>query len=142
MGIKQLMSLIQDKAPRAVKSMPLEHLTSKVVAVDASMAIYQFLIATQTIQMGRTGVTEMRDDEGNLTGHLVGIFHRTIQFLENGVKPIWVFDGKPPQLKSKELEERKEAKEKAAELQKKAEDEGDWERAKQMAGRSIRITDE
>ena len=136
------MSLIQDKAPRSVKMMPLEHLTSKVVAVDASMAIYQFLIATQTIQMGRSGVTEMRDEEGNLTGHLVGIFHRTIQFLENGVKPIWVFDGKPPNLKSKELEERKEAKQKAEELKKKAEDEGDWERAKQMAGRSIRITDE
>jgi flap endonuclease-1 len=41
----------------------------------------------------------MRDSEGNLTGHLVGLFNRTIQFMENGVKPIWVFDGKPPELK-------------------------------------------
>lgn len=46
MGIKQLMALIQDKAPKAIKSLPLEHLTGKTVAVDASMAIYQFLIAT------------------------------------------------------------------------------------------------
>ena len=38
------------------------------------------------------------------------LFHRTIQFMENGVKPIWVFDGKPPELKSDELEKRKELK--------------------------------
>jgi flap endonuclease-1 len=30
--------------------------------------------------------------------------------MENGVKPIWVFDGKPPELKSDELEKRKELK--------------------------------
>jgi flap endonuclease-1 len=28
--------------------------------------------------------------------------------MENGVKPIWVFDGKPPEMKSKELDKRKE----------------------------------
>ena len=57
MGIKQLMSLINDKAPKAVKSLPLDALAGKTVAVDASMAIYQFLIATQTVQYGgRPGV--------------------------------------------------------------------------------------
>ena len=60
--------------------------------------------------------------------------------MENGIKPVWVFDGKPPDLKSKELDKRKEQKQKAEEEQKKAEDEGDFERAKQMAGRSIKIT--
>ena len=59
--------------------MPMDMLTGKVVAVDASMAIYQFLIATQTFSAaGRPGVGELKDDEGNLTGHLVGLFHRTI----------------------------------------------------------------
>ena len=60
--------------------------------------------------MGNPGLTELRDPEGNLTGHLVGLYHRTIQFMENGVKPIWVFDGKPPELKGEELEKRKELK--------------------------------
>ncbi len=50
------------------------------------------------------GIGELRDAEGNLTGHLVGLFHRTIQFMENGVKPIWVFDGKPPELKAHVLD--------------------------------------
>ncbi len=89
-------------------------LTGKVVACDASMAIYQFLIATQTMKQGM-GIGELRDSEGNLTGHLVGLFHRTIQFMENGVKPIWVFDGKPPELKSYVLDQRKENKTKAEE---------------------------
>lgn len=84
----------------------------------------------------------MKDGEGNLTAHLVGIFHRTIMFLENGVKPIWVFDGKPPDMKNLELDKRKEMKEEAIEERKKAEEKGDWERAKQMANRSVRVTKE
>ncbi len=78
------------------------------------MAIYQFLIATQTMKQGM-GIQEMRDSEGNLTGHLVGLFHRTIQFMEAGVKPVWVFDGKPPELKDHVLDKRKEQKESAEE---------------------------
>ena len=92
--------------------------------------------------MGGGGVGELRDEEGNLTGHLVGIFHRTIQFMEQGIKPVWVFDGKPPDMKGAELEKRKEMKEKAEEEKKDAEQKGDWERAKQMAGRTIRVTPE
>ena len=85
---------------------------------------------------------ELKDADGNLTGHLVGLYHRTIQFMENGVKPIWVFDGKPPELKAKELDKRKEMKEAAEEQKDIAIENGDWEKAKQMAGRSIKITPE
>jgi flap endonuclease-1 len=73
MGIQKLMTLITEKAPKAVKTIQLEMLTGKVVACDASMAIYQFLIATQTMKQGM-GIGELRDEEGNLTGHLVGLF--------------------------------------------------------------------
>ncbi|CDW80730.1 flap endonuclease 1-like [Stylonychia lemnae] len=139
MGIHKLMTLIQEKAPKAVKTITLDYLTGKVIACDASMAIYQFLIATQTMKQGM-GIGELRDDKGNLTGHLVGMFHRTIQFLENGIKPIWVFDGKPPDLKSKVLETRKEQKEKATEEKKAFLETGDLEGAKRMAGRSVKVT--
>lgn len=88
------------------------------------------------------GIGELRDSEGNLTGHLVGLFHRTIQFMENGVKPIWVFDGKPPDLKSHVLDQRKENKEKAEEEKQVLLDAGDLEGAKRMAGRSVRVTPE
>lgn len=85
---------------------------------------------------------EMRDSEGNLTGHLVGLFNRTIQFMENGVKPIWVFDGKPPELKDYVLDQRKELKANAEEQKEKAIEAGDLETAKRMMGRSIKVTPE
>lgn len=135
------MTLINEKAPKAVRQIQMEMLTGKVVACDASMAIYQFIIATQTMKNG-FGVTELKDDDGNLTGHLVGLFNRTIQFMENGVKPIWVFDGKPPEMKSGELEKRKEQKIKAEEEKEQAEQAGDMEQALKMAGRSVKVTDQ
>ena len=143
MGIHKLMTLIQEKAPKAIKQVHMDMLTGKVVACDASMAIYQFLIATQGFsKSGNPGLFELKDVDGNLTGHLVGLYHRTIQFMEAGVKPIWVFDGKPPDLKAHELDKRKESKENAEEQKEKAIESGDWEKVKQMAGRSIKITPE
>lgn len=35
----------------------------------------------------------------------MGMFYRTIRMLEHGIKPVYVFDGKPPQLKSAEVSE-------------------------------------
>jgi 5'-3' exonuclease len=32
--------------------------------------------------------------------HLMGLFYRTIRIVENGIKPAYVFDGKPPDLKA------------------------------------------
>ena len=62
--------------------------------------------------------------------------------MENGVKPIWVFDGKPPDLKSKVLDQRKELKDKAVESKAIALEDGDMDAAKRMAGRSVKITKE
>ena len=50
--------------------------------------------------------------------------------MENGIKPIWVFDGQPPEMKYKELDKRKEIKEAAEEERNQPEQKGDWERAK------------
>lgn len=106
-------------------------MSGKVVACDASMAIYQFLIATQSFsKMGMAGISELKDADGNLTGHLVGLFHRTVQFMENGIKPVWVFDGKAPDMKSAELEKRKAQKIAAEEEKEEALAAGDMERAK------------
>jgi hypothetical protein len=33
----------------------------------------------------------------------MGLFYRTIRMVENGIKPVYVFDGKPPTLKSGEV---------------------------------------
>lgn len=135
------MHLINEKAPKAVKNIHLDTLTGKNVACDASMSIYQFLIATQTMKQG-FGVTELKDSDGNLTGHLLGLLNRSIMMMENGIKPAWVFDGKPPEMKGGELLKRKEAKEKATEEYKQAVEDGDMVKQKQMAQRTIRVSPE
>lgn len=36
------------------------------------------------------------------------MFYRTIRMIDNGIKPVYVFDGKPPMMKTSELEKRTE----------------------------------
>jgi flap endonuclease-1 len=33
----------------------------------------------------------------------MGMFYRTLRMVDNGIKPVYVFDGKPPTLKSGEV---------------------------------------
>merc|ERR1712142_1401954 len=113
MGIHNLMKLMGDFAPTAIKECEIKNYFGRKVAIDASMSLYQFLIAV------RADGNMLTDDDGETTSHLVGMFYRTIRMVENGIKPVYVFDGKPPELKSGELEKRKEARVKAeAELKK------------------------
>ncbi|KIM78339.1 hypothetical protein PILCRDRAFT_90705 [Piloderma croceum F 1598] len=84
------------------------------VAIDASMSIYQFLIAVR-----QKDGEMLTNDAGETTSHLMGFFYRTIRIVENGIKPAYVFDGKTPELKagvlSKRFEKRVEAKEEGEE---------------------------
>mmetsp|Transcript_58509 Transcript_58509/g.67571 ORF Transcript_58509/g.67571 Transcript_58509/m.67571 type:complete len:386 (+) Transcript_58509:47-1204(+) len=139
MGIYKLMDLIREKAPNAIRTVQLDLFAGKTVACDASMAIYQFIIATQGYNQAN-GLTELTDKEGNKTGHLVGLMNRTIMFMENGIKPIWVFDGKPPLLKSGELAKRKKAKEEAKDRFEEAQEVGDFETALKQKVRSTLVT--
>ena len=44
MGIHGLTKLLSDEAPNCMKEVDLDSLTGRKVAVDASMAMYQFLV--------------------------------------------------------------------------------------------------
>ena len=72
MGIKNLAKLIADFAPGSVKETEYKALFGRKIAIDASMAIYQFLIA---IRQQSTSML-MINDQGNDTSHLVGLFWR------------------------------------------------------------------
>lgn len=54
----------------------------------------------------------------------MGTFYRTIRLVENGIKPVYVFDGKPPEMKSGELSKRAERREEAQKALVKAEEAG------------------
>lgn len=54
----------------------------------------------------------------------MGTFYRTIRLVENGIKPVYVFDGKPPTLKGGELAKRAERREEAQKQLQAAEEAG------------------
>jgi len=71
-------------------------LKGKTIAVDALNSLYQFLASIR-----QPDGTPLMDSKKNVTSHLSGILYRTIRLLELGIKPVYVFDGKPPALKGK-----------------------------------------
>ncbi|XP_014241469.1 flap endonuclease 1 isoform X3 [Cimex lectularius] len=104
------------------------------VAIDASMSLYQFLIAVRSEGHQLTSV------DGEPTSHLMGTFYRTIRLVENGIKPVFVFDGKPPKMKSSELEKRAERREEAKKELEKATEAGDAAGMEKFNRRLVKVT--
>lgn len=115
----------------------LEELKGKVVAIDGYNALYQFLAIIR-----QPDGTPLKDSRGRITSHLSGIFYRTANLLEAGVRPVYVFDGKPPELKTKEIERRIEVKEKAVVEYRAALERGDMVAARKAAQATSRLTGE
>eukprot|EP00592_Proboscia_alata_P004191 CAMPEP_0194371126 /NCGR_PEP_ID=MMETSP0174-20130528/19500_1 /TAXON_ID=216777 /ORGANISM="Proboscia alata, Strain PI-D3" /LENGTH=440 /DNA_ID=CAMNT_0039148989 /DNA_START=59 /DNA_END=1381 /DNA_ORIENTATION=- len=137
MGIKGLAKLLADEAPGCVKEVPLSSLQSRKIAIDASMAIYQFLIA---VRSGGPNVaaTMLTNADGETTSHIQGLFNRTIRYMTEGIRPVYVFDGKPPQFKSGELLKRREKREKAEKDLEAAMDSGNIEEQDKQSKRLVR----
>jgi flap endonuclease-1 len=114
----------------------LESFASKIVAIDAYNAIYQFL----AIIRGPDG-THLTDAHGRVTSHLSGLFYRNINFLSLGIKPVYVFDGKPPSMKSAEIEHRRQIKKDATIKYEKAISEGNLEDARKYAQQTTAMKD-
>jgi len=101
------MKFLQDAAPKAVKEVDSQAAyTGRLMAIDASMCLYQFLIM---IRENRSGsYNNLTNEDGQVTSHIIGMLTRTIRLMESGIKPVYVFDGKPPELKVLELYGRRE----------------------------------
>ena len=112
-----------------------EELADKVIAIDAYNTIYQFLSAIR-----QKDGSLLTDSSGNPTSHLTGLFSRTSKLRDANIKPLFIFDGKPPQMKMKTLEKRKECKEIAALNYEMAKEEGNLEDMKKFAQGTSRIT--
>ncbi|MEM2948584.1 MAG: flap endonuclease-1 [Candidatus Anstonellales archaeon] len=118
------------------REITLESLASKKIAIDAHNVLYQFLASIR-----QPDGTPLMDFSGNITSHLSGLLYRTERLMENGIKVVYVFDGKPPAFKEKTIEKRRKAKEEAKEKWEKAlalEEEG----AKTYAQATSKLTDE
>jgi len=91
--------------------------------------LYQFLALIRTPD-GRP----LTDSRGRITSHLIGLLYRTTHLIiEHNIKTVFIFDGKPPQIKSRELEKRREERKKLKEQWMEAIERGDlrtaWSKA-------------
>ncbi|ABU81873.1 flap endonuclease-1 [Ignicoccus hospitalis] len=134
MGVTALRELIPSKCK---KTLELKSLSNKSVALDAYNTLYQFLAAIR----GEDG-RPLMDSKGRVTSHLSGLFYRTINMLENGIKVAYVFDGAPPKLKTREIERRQKLKQEAEKKYEEAVRRGDVEEARKYAQMSAKLTKE
>ena len=93
MGIKGLWQLLLPTGRR----ISIETLAGKRLAVDASIWLTQFLKANRDPETGQV----------RANAHLIGFLRRVCKLLFHGIRPIFVFDGATPEIKLREIRERR-----------------------------------
>lgn len=111
-------------------------LSGKSVAIDAYNALYQFLAIIR-----QPNGTPLKDRSGRITSHLSGLFYRTVNLVEMGVKVAYVFDGAPPTLKEVEIKRRAKVKAEALVKYEQAVKEGKMEKARSYAQMTSKLKD-
>jgi flap endonuclease-1 len=125
---------LRDLVPKTV--VKLEDLGGKSMAIDAYNALYQFLAIIR-----QPDGTPLKDSGGRVTSHLSGLLYRTSNLVEMGIKPIYVFDGKPPSLKEVEIQRRAKIKQDAQVRYERAIKEGKIEEARTYAQATSKLKD-
>ncbi len=126
---------IGELVPR--KTIRIEELKGKIIAVDAFNTLYQFLS-----NIRQPDGTPLMDSKGRITSHLSGLFYRNTNLMSKGLKIVYVFDGRPPQLKKDTNKGREERKKEAEAKFNEAKREGKEEDMFKYSRQTIRITDE
>lgn len=112
----------------------IDELRDKTVAIDAFNVLYQFISIIR-----QPDGTPLHDSHGNVTSHLSGIFYRTAEIIEKGIRPVYVFDGIPSKLKERTINARIRRREQAYADWQRAVSEGNIEAAKSFAEQSSRV---
>lgn len=126
---------IREIIPR--EEISFSQLRGKIVCVDAFNTLYQFISTVR-----QPDGTPLMDNKKRITSHLSGIFYRNINLLLEGIKMVYVFDGKPPELKYKTGIKRREARELAKERYETAKDREDLEAMKRYSSQLTRLNNE
>jgi len=119
------------------RAITLESLSGKVIAVDAFNVLYQFLASIR-----QEDGTPLMDFKGRVTAHLSGLFYRTAKLAQQGIRPVYVFDGVSSAFKERTKEERAAVKRKAEEKWRAALEEGKMKEAKMYASATSRLNKE
>jgi len=114
----------------------LDALRGRTIAVDGNLELYQFLSIVRT----RDG-QPLQDSKGRITSHLNGLAFRTTRLVADyDIRPVFVFDGPPPELKREEIRKRREARDKSQREYQAAVAAGDTATAWSKAVMSSRLT--
>ena len=117
------------------KEIDIKDLKGKVLAVDSMNLLYQFLTTIRS-----PDGTVLTDKKGRVTSHLIGLFSRTTSLMEQGLKLVFIFDGKAPEIKKKTWEKRTAIKKEASLKLKEAEAAGDVAGMRKFAARTAILT--
>jgi len=118
------------------KESDLKGLGGKLLALDGHNALYQFLAIIRDSR-GRP----LRDRNGRVTSHLSGLLYRNVNLLETGIELAFVFDGRPPLLKGRELARRRRVREESGKKYEKALAEGRFADARRAASAAASLED-
>jgi flap endonuclease-1 len=126
---------IRDIIPR--RELENSEIQDKILCVDAFNALYQFL---STIR--QPDGTPLMDNKKRITSHLSGVFYRNINLLDDGIKLVYVFDGRAPELKAKTHKKRQDVRDIAKERYETAKEEVDVMGMKRYSSQLLRLDDE
>ncbi len=119
----------------------LTDLAGERIAVDAFLTAYQFITSLRARGEGKDG-TYLRDSSGRPVSHLMGFLDRSAAMVEAGIDPVFVFDGRPHELKFETLASRKERRVNAVEKWKAAIEAEDWKAADKLGAQVVSYTPE
>lgn len=107
MGVQNLNKLIKEFAPDAITTIKdIRDLELWRVGVDCSMSVYQWCSAGKRMSIV--------NKDGKYINHIQGAFFRTLKMILAGIHPVYVFDGRPPEMKGATIAKRKELRDAGA----------------------------
>src|SRR3989344_5325679 len=119
------------------REVSVAELAGRTIAFDAYNTLFQFLSSIRAPD-GQL----LTNSKGAVTSHLIGLFSRVSKLLEEGVLPVFVFDGEHPKLKHVEIARRAQVKSQAQEKYEAALSVGDEGEMRKYAARTTRLTQE
>lgn len=123
------------------ENIELDSLSGKRVGVDAFLTAFQFLTTIRDRSPQGDG-GPLKAQNGKVVSHLMGFLNRTTTLLSKGIKPVFIFDGKAPELKADEIAIRRARREESERIHKEALEAGDFALAQKMAPRIMHYSQE
>jgi len=101
MGVDGLYKFINKNFPDVYNTIGINEIKGKSCIIDGMQHIY-----SQLIYM-RSRDKEVISPDGKNISHIHGLINSLTYYLKNDIIPIFIFDGKTPDIKRKKIEERK-----------------------------------